>query len=151
MVEFMDDAFHRAVAEIYELVDEQVAAASPRCEMSGRCCRFREYKHKLYITRPEAELLFQKELPADNQLREMDNQQIAEVVDKACPYQQNGLCTARENRPLSCRIYFCDPNFQEKAAQITEMALKRLKNVHLKFNKPWEYKELSRFFMELTS
>ncbi len=144
-----EKAFHRAVAEIYKWVDEQIAAAGPQCEISGRCCRFREYGHRLYLTRPEAELLFQKELPHDSpQLDETNRQQISEIVKNACPYQKEGVCTAREVRPLSCRIYFCNPDFQEKAAQITETALKRLKKVHLEFNKPWEYQELSRFFIE---
>ncbi len=147
----MCETFQQAVAEIYHWVDEQILIAQPRCEISGRCCRFREYNHKLYITRVEAELLFQKEAPEENQLQDKSNQQIISAVGEVCPYQQNSLCTARENRPLGCRIYFCDPDHQEKASEITEIALKRLKNVHLKFGKLWEYNELSHFFRSRTS
>ena len=31
-----------------------------------------------------------------------------------CPWQDSrGHCTAREARPLGCRVYYCDPAFEE--------------------------------------
>ena len=145
-ISVMSQTFQQAVAEIYDWVDEQIAIASPRCEISGRCCRFREYGHRLYITRVEAELLFQKEVPEENSLQDRTKEQVSTEVRELCPYQEKGLCTARENRPLACRIYFCDPAHEEKAAEITEIALSRLKKAHEIFGKPWEYNELSYFF-----
>jgi len=150
-VKIMCNTFRQAVSEIYDWVDEQIAIANPRCEISGRCCRFREYGHKLYITRPEAELLLEKEVPKKNSLVGLSEKKTYEQVNEVCPYQDNGLCTARENRPLSCRIYFCDPNHEEKASQITEQALKLLKDLHETSGVPWEYHELSYFFLKRSS
>ena len=147
----MSKTFQQAVAEIYDWVDEQIAIASPRCEISGRCCRFREYGHRLYITQPEAELLFQKEVPEGNELTGLSNEQITNQVRETCPYQDKVLCTARECRPLSCRIYFCDPNHEEKSSEITETAIVRLKQAHKDFDKPWQYNELSYFFTKRSS
>ena len=133
----------QAIDEIYTWVDEQVAAASPRCEISGACCRFREYGHRLYISRVEAERLFEVPLPAENQT---DESVSPETVKEVCPYQSRGLCTARGARPLACRIFFCDPEFDQAGQELTEEALKRLKSVHIQYQIPWEYRQLADFF-----
>src|ERR1700759_358634 len=86
------------VMAIYAAADAAVAEASPRCDASGRCCRFTEYGHTLFISAFEAELLLESAPPYQGP-----------VSRDGCPFQVNGLCTARESRPLGCRIYFCDP------------------------------------------
>ena len=45
------------VLEIYREVDAEVHAAGPVCVASGRCCRFKEQGHVLYISNLEAEVL----------------------------------------------------------------------------------------------
>src|SRR4051794_28734198 len=40
----------RAVGELYASVQREIDARRPRCEISGRCCRFEEYGHRLYVT-----------------------------------------------------------------------------------------------------
>src|SRR5258708_34319001 len=84
--------------EIYGDLSAEIARAAPVCELSGRCCRFQEYGHTLFISRPEAELLLEAGLPENS------------VVDEAgCPFQVNGLCTARERGRPGCRGYYCWP------------------------------------------
>ena len=139
----MPNAFEIEVLAVYDWVDAQVAAASPRCDISGRCCRFKDYGHKLFLTRVEADILFRKELPTEHNVPEKTSR---EAVNQACPYQHNGLCTARENRPTGCRIFFCDPAYDEKCCEITEAAILQLKKLHEKYHKPWDYNELSHFF-----
>ena len=39
------------------------------------------------------------------------------VTADFCPFQKDNLCTAREPRPLGCRVYFCDPAYQETGAR----------------------------------
>ena len=46
---------------IYDDLAAEIALAAPVCELSGRCCRFKEYGHTLFISRPEAELLLEAE------------------------------------------------------------------------------------------
>src|SRR5260370_41522088 len=103
---------HRQVLEIYKEADKEVAAAGPVCVASGRCCRFKEHGHVLYMSNLEAEVLLSASPPYEQP-----------VSADFCPFQQGNLCTAREPRPLGCRIYYCDPAYQETANQITEKYL----------------------------
>ena len=45
------------VLEFYREVDREVAAAGPVCVASGRCCRFKEYGHVLFVSKLEADVL----------------------------------------------------------------------------------------------
>ena len=38
------------LAALYARVDVQIAAANPRCELSGRCCDFPRSSHRLFAT-----------------------------------------------------------------------------------------------------
>ncbi|MCY2964172.1 MAG: hypothetical protein NT069_11160 [Planctomycetota bacterium] len=123
--------------ELYAQLGAEIEAAAPVCELSGRCCRFREYGHTLFISRPEAELLLQEPFPAD-----------ATVDDAGCPYQVGTICTARERRPLGCRVYFCDPGYAGVGEQLSERYIKRLKELHDETGAAWEYRPLVRFLRE---
>lgn len=120
-------------------LDEEIASAAPVCRASGRCCRFREYGHTLFLTRLEAERLLEQGLPPGS-----------EISDAGCPYQIGGLCTARERRPTACRIYFCDPTFQERQQDLSEGYIQRLKNLHDRHGLPWEYRPLQFFLDEIS-
>ena len=129
----MNDEIKRRVLAIYAEVDREVAAAGPVCVASGRCCRFKEAGHVLYVSSLEADVLLDGAPP------------IAEVgpLDTAtCPYQKNNLCTAREPRPLGCRVYYCDPTYQETANRITEKHLARLKDLADELGVDWRYAPL---------
>lgn len=130
----MDSELRRRVLEIYQEADREVAAAGPVCVASGRCCRFKEYGHVLYLSGPEAEVLLES-APAYDQ----------PVSNEFCPFQKGNLCTAREPRPLGCRVYYCDPNYQETCNAITEKYLKRLKELSEEFKLDWQYAPLHYF------
>jgi hypothetical protein len=55
------------------------------------------------------------------------------------------LCTAREQRPLGCRIFFCDPAYQETGNALTEASLIRLKQLAADAGIPWRYAPLHTF------
>src|SRR5205085_3788244 len=101
----MSEELRRRVLELYREADREVARAGPVCLASGRCCRFKEYGHVLYLSNLEAEVLLAG-APAYSK----------PAPDGFCPFQKDILCTAREPRPLACRIYFCDPAYQETAS-----------------------------------
>ncbi len=124
---------HNALPVLYASLDAEVAALAPVCEVSGRCCRFKEYDHTLFLSRPEAELLLERGLPEG-----------AVVNDESCPFQIRGLCTARERRPLGCRVYFCDPNYAGQGERLTEEYLARLKRLHDESGVPWDYRPLEQ-------
>lgn len=130
----MTDPVHRRVLELYAEVDRQVAAAGPVCLASGRCCRFKEYGHTLYLSNLEAEVLLSGAPPYERP-----------VSADFCPFQQDNLCTAREPRPLACRIFYCDPAYQETGQHITEAALRRLKQLADEQGLPWQYRPLHDF------
>src|SRR4051812_41671842 len=130
----MNAALKRQMLELYAEGDREVAAAGPACVASGRCCRFKEYGHVLYLSHLEAEVLLDAAPPYETP-----------VTPEFCPFQKENLCTAREPRPLACRIYFCDPAYQETSIQITENALHRLKELSQAHGVAWQYAPLHHF------
>ena len=122
------------VLEIYAEVDREVAAAGPVCVASGRCCRFKEFGHVLYLSNLEAGVLLHG-APA----------YAPPVTPDFCPFQEGTLCTAREPRPLGCRVYFCDPAYQERGQEITEKYLRRLKELAQEHGIAWQYAPLHHF------
>src|SRR5438132_1127528 len=134
----MSAALRRAVLKLYAEVDREVAAAGPVCVASGRCCRFKEYGHTLFLSQLEAEVLL-ADAPAYDP---------AAVTADFCPFQKGNLCTAREPRPLACRVYYCDPNYQEKGNAISEEYLRRLKGLAAEHGAGWRYAPLHVFLKE---
>jgi Fe-S-cluster containining protein len=124
----------RRVLELYADADREVAAAGPICIASGRCCRFKEYGHVLFVSNLEADVLLH-EAPAYAQ----------PVSSDFCPFQQGTLCTAREPRPLGCRVYYCDPAYQETSHAITEKYLRRLKELAGEYGTEWRYAPLHHY------
>ena len=130
----MNEEVRRQVLELYRAVDAAVAAAGPVCLASGRCCRFKEYGHTLFLSNLEAEVL----------LAAAPSYETPVSADY-CPFQKDLLCTAREPRPLGCRVYFCDPAYQEAGQRISEEFLKRLKALADANGRPWQYAPLHHF------
>ena len=130
----MEAELRHQVLELYREVDQAVAAAGPVCVASGRCCRFKEYGHVLFVSNLEADVLL-ADAPAYRQPTSSD----------FCPFQKDKLCTAREPRPLACRIFFCDPNYQETSNRLTEEYLRRLKELARTNDIEWRYAPLYEF------
>ncbi len=131
----MSKSLRRQILELYQEVDRDVAAAGPVCVASGRCCRFKEYGHTLFLSNLEAEVLLHDAPPYDP----------ATVTADFCPFQQGNLCTARQPRPLGCRVYYCDPNYQDTCGAITEKYLRRLKEIADAHQVAWRYAPLHHF------
>jgi hypothetical protein len=118
---------------LYRELDEALAELGPTCELSGRCCRFEEYGHVLFISMPEA-LVLVADAPAP--VRPLD-------AGETCPWQDlGGRCTARDSRPLGCRIFFCDPAFETRAQDLSGHYLARLKQLVREHGWPWDYARL---------
>jgi hypothetical protein len=130
----MSEELRRRVLELYREADREVAAAGPVCVASGRCCRFKEYGHTLFLSNLEAEVLLHGAPPYEGP-----------VTADFCPFQRGNLCTAREPRPLGCRVYYCDPNYQEEGARISETYLRRLKELAESHGAEWRYAPLHHF------
>lgn len=124
----------RRVLAVYQEADRDVAVAGPVCVASGRCCRFKEYGHVLFVSNLEADVLSSAAPPYQ-----------VPVSPDFCPFQKDNLCTAREPRPLACRVYFCDPSYQETGNQISEKHLRRLKELAEQHGVGWRYAPLHTF------
>lgn len=130
----MSPELRERILAVYAEVDAAIAAANPRCEASGRCCRFTEYGHTLFLSHFEADILLDTAPPF-----------AKPVTRDGCPFQVNDLCTARGERPIGCRVYFCDPDFQEPQFAITEAAIAKLKQLANEFGSGWRYAPLHTF------
>jgi Fe-S-cluster containining protein len=118
---------------LYAELDAQVERLGPTCQLSGRCCRFQEYGHTLFVSTPEVEYLI---TAAPNPVRPLD-------LGQTCPWQDHrGRCTAREARPLGCRVYFCDASYGEHGRDLSEQFIARLKRLTENHRLPWNYAPL---------
>ena len=127
------------LSALYDALDQAVAVHAPSCALSGRCCRFREYGHMLFLSEPEAVLLV---ADAPRPIRPLD-------AGESCPWQdQSGRCTARAARPLGCRVFFCDPRFESTASALSETFLTRLKQLCEIKGWPWNYAPLHQHLEE---
>lgn len=157
-----------AVAAILAEADADIAARRPVCVASGRCCRFEEYGHRLYVT--AAEMVFFSEIEngklemkkgegmekgelrmeKDGEGRRVSLRQFFGAESpRGCPFQVEGLCTAREARPLGCRLYFCDENAQSWQNEVYEKYHAKLRAVHERFGLPYRYLEWRAALREL--
>jgi hypothetical protein len=130
----MSESLRRQVLTLYQEVDAEIRAAGPVCVASGRCCRFKEYRHVLFLSNLEADVLLNQAPPYQ-----------PPVTPDFCPFQKENLCTAREPRPLGCRIYYCDPNYQETMRALTDKYLRRLKDLADAHDVEWRYAPLHHF------
>ena len=136
----MDANLRRQVLELYREVDRAVAEAGPVCVASGRCCRFKEYGHVLFVSNLEADVLLADAPPYQ-----------PPVSPEFCPFQKDNLCTAREPRPLACRIFFCDPHYQETGNRLTEESILRLKELAEVNGIEWRYAPLHDFLNQASA
>jgi Fe-S-cluster containining protein len=143
------------VAALLAEVDAEIAARQPVCRASGKCCKFEEYGHRLYVTGAELALFArQLDAPPDSAThRSMPIQTapprpmvslpqfFSSDAPRGCPYQIDGLCTAREARPLGCRIYFCDERTTLWQNDLYERFHTRLTELHQQHAAPYAYVE----------
>jgi len=127
------DSYRDALLALYAELDAEIARRAPVCQLSGRCCRFVEYDHTLFLSAAELGVLL-ADAPAP--VRPLDG-------GETCPWQNGqGHCTARGARPLGCRVYFCDPGYEGQAEELSETFLARLKQLSTEFGLPWNYAPL---------
>ncbi len=123
------------LSALYAQLDAAVAERAPVCQISGRCCRFQEYGHTLFLSSIEFEYLMANAPPP---IRPIDD-------GATCPWQDRaGRCTARTARPLGCRVYFCDPAYEGEAPVLTERFLGLLKRLAERHDRTWQYAPLHR-------
>ena len=122
----------QAVSDLYEQVMKEINTRRPICLVSGRCCRFDEYGHRLYVTTLEL-AHFVHHLPTTNFEKHND--------PTGCPFQSARLCTVHAIRPFPCRIFFCDATSTDWQQEQYEHFHSRLQQLHEELGVPYAYVE----------
>jgi Fe-S-cluster containining protein len=132
-----------AVARVYADLQREIDARKPLCTASGRCCRFDQYGHRLYVTTIElAAFVSQLRDAGSNSQSAIGNRQSAIASPPGgCPFQLDGLCSVHTIRPFGCRVFFCDATSDEWQHQQYERFHAELKGLHEKFGVPYQYVE----------
>ncbi len=118
----------KKVDDLYNWIDSQTPENN-QCKACGKCCDFDAYDHRLYVTPPEL-IFFRANVPEQKPM-----------PTGRCPYNIQEKCTVYKFRFAACRIFCCktDPDFQ---SQLTESALKKLKEICTEENIPYKYTHL---------
>jgi len=135
----------RAIDDLHTEIERAVEAAAPRCEQSGRCCRFEQYGHRLYVTGLEAALVVERELASITTKKQPIDSKSQEALSPSlmdkCPFQIGKTCGVHANRPAGCRIYFCDERWAPMMTGVAERAVGRVREMHRAFDVPYRYME----------
>lgn len=131
-----DEAICRQVEGFYEQMAAELARIRPVCRMSGRCCRFREYGHRLFVTTLEFGTFV-------SQVRQQEGLRLlaSRPDGESCRFQDQNLCRSHPMRPMGCRLFFCDPNTDAELQQLYERFHKQLKDLHEQSGTPYFYVE----------
>jgi len=117
-----------ALEALYARLDEEIAAAGPRCALSGRCCDFSAGGHRLMASTLETAYA-----------RARAGGRVPEAGSGTCPWHVDGLCTLRDGRPLGCRVYFCDPAYSGPMPRLYEAYHSELRALHERHGVPYRY------------
>lgn len=122
---------------LYRHLQDRTIRQSPRCDRSGRCCRFDEYGHRLYVTTIElAEFV-----------RGLAGREVATrglTGAGGCPFQEEGLCSVHDIRPFGCRLFYCDPTSAGWQEETYRELHARIRHLHERFLVPYHYIEWRR-------
>ncbi|HEV8604260.1 MAG TPA: YkgJ family cysteine cluster protein [Tepidisphaeraceae bacterium] len=125
---------HSAIASLYADVQIQIDLRRPLCILSGRCCRFEEFGHHLYVTTLEL-ATFLHDLQSSNASPD------PAWTGQGCPFQRNKLCSVHAIRPFGCRLFFCDSTSTDWQHEQYHLFHTRLKSLHDSLNVPYFYLE----------
>jgi len=120
-----------AVTQVYDDLQKQIDARRPLCVLSGRCCRFEEFGHRLYVTTLEIATF----------LHDLQSRPDPQWTGQGCPFQLNKLCSVHPIRPFGCRLFFCDSTSTEWQHEQYQVFHTRLRQLHDDLAVPYFYLE----------
>lgn len=120
---------------VFAAVTDEVTRRAPVCWASGRCCNFKKTGHLLYVTGLEAAYTLVKcGSPGQARLAES-------VATGGCPFQVMNLCGVHGEKPLGCRLFFCDMTAQQWQNEVYERLLGELRSLHARHGIEYRYGE----------
>lgn len=132
-----------AIDHLYAELSRRIDERRPRCQASGRCCRFDQFGHRLYVTTLELAAFLGKKTQITSHKSEEESGRGLPVVGEggACPFQVGGLCSVHEIRPFGCRVFFCDATSTQWQHEQYEQLHAELKRLHERLAVPYFYVE----------
>ncbi len=124
-----DAVIDGALRELYQRIDADIQSRGPTCWLSGKCCNFDAFDHRLYVTALEVAWMLRNAGP-----RPVDPK-------GPCSYQVDRLCMVHADRPLGCRVFFCQEGTQQWQRQLYERYLAELRALHEEHDLPYRYLE----------
>jgi Fe-S-cluster containining protein len=125
----------RRFESLYADLQTEIERRKPKCELSGRCCQFEEFGHRMYITSGELAVFRHK-------LNVLPNAPSTENWEgKGCPFQKGKLCGVHSIRPMGCRIFFCDSTSTDWQNQQYEQFHGKIKALHEELGLAYSYTE----------
>ncbi len=131
--------------DVYRAAQDEIDIRRPLCSASGRCCRFEEFGHRLFVTTMELANFLHE---VTNLAQEMGPRSAA-WDGTGCPFQVNRLCGVHAIRPFGCRMFLCDATSTQWQQQAYERFHTELKRLHEHHNVPYRYVEWRQALREL--
>ena len=133
-----------SIEKLYIEVGKQISSRKPICDISGRCCRFEEYGHRLFVTTMEMGAFIAG--LKRGQVEKYDSPpklsvHLSQWDSTGCPFQVQKLCTVHPIRPFGCRMFFCDPSATNWQQDQYEIFHAKLKTLHQTLHIPYFYVE----------
>jgi Fe-S-cluster containining protein len=122
---------------LYADLQSEIDVRKPLCVMSGRCCRFDEFGHRLYVTTAEL-AAFTADLAEIVPIPALVG---AQPTPGVCQFQTGKICRVHQIRPMGCRIFFCDSTATGWQQGVYERFHARLKKLHEDLAIPYAYIE----------
>ena len=122
-----------AVHNVYRALQDAIDLRNPICVTSGRCCRFEQFGHNLFVTTMELST-FLHDLTQAGPFRAGPN-------STSCPFQEGNLCSTHAIRPFGCRVFFCDETSTEWQREQYNRFHIELRRLHETLDVPYFYVE----------
>ena len=129
-----------AVARVYADLQREIDVRQPACSASGKCCRFEEYGHRLYVSTIEI-AAFMAQLPGVGREVPVRPTLLPQLAAGSCPFQIDNLCSVHAIRPFGCRMFFCDATATQWQNERYEQFHAELKRLHEVLDVPYFYVE----------
>ncbi|HEV2292788.1 MAG TPA: hypothetical protein VGR35_02980 [Tepidisphaeraceae bacterium] len=140
------------VAHVYADLQREIDARHPICSVSGKCCRFEEYGHRLYVSTLElaafvAGLDEAQDEGATGKGEPRQSRSLSPLIlqpsslSPGCPFQIDNLCSVHAIRPFGCRMFFCDATATQWQNERYEQFHAALKRLHGQLGVPYLYVE----------
>ncbi len=128
----------KQLTRLYKQIDRCVSAYPDECLTCGRCCRFEEYGHRLYITGLELAWFSQRYGSYSTGRPGPLITGGTRPERGVCPLLQGVACTVHAIRPMGCRLFNCRV-YADRQSVDHEMFLRRIRRLHDKEDLPYVY------------